>query len=1016
MSQASNGSTHNATARNNAVAWTAAPENTTPEEALAFRAAADAVLAAPVPMLLLWGERLLLYYNDACRDAVSYVPEPGRPVEEWPAFWEGARLPLLAALHTGASGTVEQFALPPMGNGSHPALVALHYGPVRGVHGAIAGLSCTLLQPAPHKAPAAPPVLDRRAASAREYGVIYDHLAEVVFNVAVQAGEVFRFISVNRAFYDATGLAPAAVIGRRIEEVIPQPSLDLVLGNYRRAIAQRGTVTWDEHTQYPSGEKVGRVTVRPVFDEAGRCTNLVGIVHDITALQRSQARLREANRVLEEANAAQHRLAADLHASEERLQMALESSAEGVWDWKVGNPQAYFSGRWREIAGCGGESSADDMRLWTRRIHPDDYRGAMHALHRCLGGQLPVFIHEHRLAHPERGWLWIRAHGKVTVRGEDGAARRVVGTIADITEEMQLKQKLEQSHALLSDLAMQVPGALFQFVLRPDGACVCQFMSSGAADIFHLPAGRIEADCRVLWDVVHPDDRTHLLRAMQHCSAAMQSAHVEFRTLGQDGEEHWREIAAKPARLDNGDVLWHGFVSDISERKRTERTIREFNVLLDRRAHYDALTGLPNRVLFRERLEHAIHFAQETGGKFALLFIDLDEFKAINDLLGHGAGDSLLVQAARRIESCLRASDTVARLGGDEFTVILAAAPDSAHVEAVAHKILAVLAQPFRLDTEHVTISGSIGITIHPDDGSLPEDLMRYADQAMYLAKSSGKNQVRFFETAMHTAAISRLKIIADLREALALDQFELFFQPVLDIARNRIEKAEALLRWHRPGYGMVMPGDFIHIAEETGLIHELGNWIFTQAAHWSQYLSSELGTPFQVSFNKSPLQFQNRGHGMNWIEYLERMGIRKDQVSVEITEGVLLNPSDAVYAKLNELQDGGVEVSIDDFGTGYSSMSYLKRLHIDYLKIDQSFIAEMLSDAAAATITETIIVMAHKLGLRVIAEGVETAAQLAWLREHGCDFAQGYLIAHPLPLAELRAMLATRQEPSRPA
>lgn len=392
----------------------------------------------------------------------------------------------------------------------------------------------------------------------------------------------------------------------------------------------------------------------------------------------------------------------------------------------------------------------------------------------------------------------------------------------------------------------------------------------------------------------------------------------------------------------------------------------------------------------------------------ALAFIDLDRFKEVNDLLGHDAGDSLLKQAAVRILQCVRMADTVARLGGDEFTVILTEADEIQQAEQVAQRILDALDQPFQIGDQTVRVSGSIGITVYPMDAHSPEDLIRNADQAMYLSKAAGRNQLSFFQESMQVAAINRLKLISELREAVPRQQLELYFQPIVEIVSGAIIKAEALVRWQHPTRGLILPAEFISLAEETGLIHELGNWVFEKAAALSKQWGQRLGKPFQVSINKSPVQFtaHPHEHALDWIAHLAKLGLAKDSISVEITEGLLLNVSDAVSEKLNELQKGGIEVAIDDFGTGYSSLTYLKKLRIDYLKIDQSFVRDMLDDPQTQAIVETIIVMAQKLGLKVIAEGVERHDQCEWLQRHGCTYGQGFLFSEPVPAADFERLL----------
>ena len=733
-------------------------------------------------------------------------------------------------------------------------------------------------------------------------------------------------------------------------------------------------------------------------------------VHAITALKQTEQQLREVNADLSQT-------AAELRVNEERLAFALDSAGEGVWDWDIAANTVFYSKRFKEILGRDPRDPVG-YEFWWSHIHPDDVARVHAHLQACLAEPAIMCIDVHRVHHASGRWLWIEARGSIVACTAEGVATRMVGTIVDITITTELRQELEQSYDLLAQLAKQVPGALFQLNMTPAGLVTVPFVSTMSAELFQLEPGQIQGNLRLLLGRIHRRDRWRLRQAMRESARTLTPWRAEFRVrMGPHGWQ-WRELAAKPARRVDGSVVWHGFTNDISERKRTEDTIRQFNQKLERRAHYDTLTGLPNRVLFRDRLEQEMRHASIGTHGMALLFIDLDRFKEVNDLHGHDAGDMLLTLVAERIGDQLRPGDTVARLGGDEFTVILTETTEVEHIEQTAQSIIDALRTPFQLGVEQVSISGSVGITLYPGDGKLPEDLMRNADHAMYRAKAAGRNQLTFFEPAMQRAAMHRLKLTSELRMALSARQLELHFQPILDNQTGLITKAEALLRWRRPGHDLMLPNDFIGIAEETGLIHDIGNWVFFEAADWSAHWSRMLGRTLQISINKSPIQFQPHGYTSDWIGYLDRQGLSHSSIAVEITEGVLLHLSEPVFRRLHELQQGGVEVSIDDFGTGYSSMSYLKRLDIDYLKIDQSFVAEMLHDRTSLTITETIIVMAHKLGLKVIAEGVETTAQRACLSTHGCDFVQGFLFAKPLPANEFEKLLLRQpfQGSARPA
>jgi len=439
------------------------------------------------------------------------------------------------------------------------------------------------------------------------------------------------------------------------------------------------------------------------------------------------------------------------------------------------------------------------------------------------------------------------------------------------------------------------------------------------------------------------------------------------------------------------------------ERKRAEDMIWH-------QANYDHVTRLPNRRLFRDRLEQDMRKTDRNGQALALLFIDLDRFKEVNDTLGHDVGDLLLIDAARRISACVRGSDTVARLGGDEFTVTLPQLNDASRSEQVAEQIVEELARPFQIGDEVVYISASIGITLYPNDATEIEGLLKNADQAMYVAKNNGRNCFSYFTNQMQEHAQHRLHLIRDLRNALPSGQLELFFQPIVDLRSGSIVKAEALIRWRHPERGMISPVEFIPLAEEIGLIGKIGDWVFREAVRWMKRWHEQGSSCTQVSVNKSPGQFVVEEPYSVWLNYLQELGLPGECLVIEITEGLLLDARADVTGKLLQFRDAGIQVAIDDFGTGYSSLSYLKQFDIDYLKIDRSFVRDLATDPNDLALSEAIIVMAHKLGLKVVAEGVETVEQRDILTAAGCDYAQGYLYAKPMPAEEFDALLASRK------
>ena len=464
----------------------------------------------------------------------------------------------------------------------------------------------------------------------------------------------------------------------------------------------------------------------------------------------------------------------------------------------------------------------------------------------------------------------------------------------------------------------------------------------------------------------------------------------------KDGREYLEWLTINIIRDDIGNI--HRYValfSDITEKKESEELIWQ-------QANFDTLTNLPNRRMFRDRIDHEIKRSKREGLQLAILFIDLDRFKEVNDTLGHSKGDTLLVEATRRILECVRESDTVARLGGDEFTLILSELDDLASVERISQNILQKMATPFKLGEDIAYISASIGITLYPNDGKEVDDLLKNADQAMYAAKDLGRNRYQYFTSSMQQAAHARMRLTTDLRNALPANQLTLHYQPIVELATGHIHKAEALLRWRHPQLGLVSPAEFIPIAEETGLIIEIGDWVFREAAKQAARLRGAGHPAFKISINKSPVQFNNAGNShLEWICYLHTLDLPGDSIVVEITEGLLLDAGSSVHEQLLEFRDAGIQVAIDDFGTGYSSLSYLKKFDIDYLKIDQSFVRNLSAGSSDMALCEAIIVMAHKLNMQVIAEGVETEEQQELLRAAGCDFGQGYWFSMPLAVED---------------
>ena len=594
--------------------------------------------------------------------------------------------------------------------------------------------------------------------------------------------------------------------------------------------------------------------------------------------------------------------------------------------------------------------------------------------------------------------IWVRFKG--TTSWEQGRPTKRTSVLQDITDLRRAEATARDSEARWK-LALEAAGdGVWDWHIQAG----TEFFSERLLQMCGYGGGDLNSNPDEFDDRTHPDDLEQLHQARQdHFEGRVPLYHSERRILCKDGTWKWvlsrglvisRDADGKPLRM-------IGTFTDVSSRKASEALIRQ-------QAFYDTLTGLPNRRMLRDRLEQEIKRNNRDQQELAILFIDLDHFKEVNDTLGHDRGDMLLIEAGRRIQSCVRASDTVARMGGDEFTVIMADLPSSSHLEGILQKMLRALGELFQLGTEQVFVSASIGITMYPTDATEIEDLFKNADQALYVAKGAGRNRFSFFTPALQEAALTRVRLASDLRTALAEQQFYVVYQPIVELATGAIHKAEALIRWNHPKRGLVSPAAFIPVAESSGLIVQIGAWVFQQAAQQVQVWRQTLADDFQISVNKSPVQFHHSGaKGTNWAEYLSARGLPGDSIVVEITEGLLLDTSASVGSTLLALREAGIGVSLDDFGTGYSSLSYLQKFDIDFVKIDQSFVRNLTANSTELALCRAIVVMAHALDMRVIAEGVETAQQRDLLASVDCDYVQGYLYAKPMVASEFEDYVA---------
>ena len=563
-------------------------------------------------------------------------------------------------------------------------------------------------------------------------------------------------------------------------------------------------------------------------------------------------------------------------------------------------------------------------------------------------------------------------------------------------ELLQAKQGVEEAFSELSTFMQAIDQHAIVSVAGRDGR-ILQVNDRMTAISGYSREELLGQDHRILSSGTH--DR-EFFRQMWHTLGQGQIWRGVICNRRKNGSLYWVDSAIVPQRDSAGEVVRYVSIRiDITERKQAEHE-------MVRLATHDSLTGLANRTLLRDRVQQALETNKRTGMKSAVLFIDLDQFKTINDSLGHAVGDRLLVEVSHRLRDCVRAEDTVARQGGDEFIVFLPRIPDSASAGVLAAKLQHQLAKPMRLDERELFVGSSVGIAVYPDDGEDVDTLLKNSDTAMYQVKEAGRNHFAFFTPDMNAQAFDRYALGTDLRRAAERGEFALVFQPVVGMASGRIEGMEALLRWNHPKLGPVPPARFIPLAESLGQIVPIGEWVLRQACLqirlWRQ---QGLQVP-RLAINLSAIQVHHRGIVERVSEILGDMEVEASCLEFEITEGSLMNKTADVVTTLQALSAMGARLAIDDFGTGYSSLSYLKRLPIDTLKIDRSFVMDIGDDADDTAIVAAVVAMAQSLKLRVIAEGVETTAQREFLRGQGCDQFQGFLFSRPVPPDEMGALL----------
>jgi len=777
------------------------------------------------------------------------------------------------------------------------------------------------------------------------------------------------------------------IFGYRAEEVIGQPVTVIMPERYREhcvAGLHRYLQTGEARVVGGTTELVGlrkdssefpiEMSLGVTYEDGERL--FTGVIRDVTERKRAESALRE---------------------SEQRFRGSFERAATGMA--LVGTDGRFLRVN-RSLCEILGYTERELLgKTFQETTHPDDLEVDLEHLRQLLVRVVRTYQTEKRYLHKDGHVVWTLLSVSV-VHDEENEPLYFICQIQDVTERKKVEKRIIESEERFRSLVQNSSDIIT--ILEADGTV--RYVSPAVERVMGFkPEEQVGTNA---FGSVHPDDREQALNTFAEV-LKRPGLHptLEFRVCHKDGS--WRYLEHVVNNL-LGDLAVRGVVVnswDVTERKALVEQ-------LSYQAFHDPLTGLPNRVLFMDRLEHALTRANRRGNKVAVLFTDLDNFKVINDSLGHKAGDQLLIAVAERLKNCLRPEDTAARLGGDEFTILVEDIASVGEAVQIAERIADILRPPFTLEEQEVFATVSIGIALNSTAQEQPADLLRHADLAMYRAKHRGKARYEVFEPSMDAKAVERLILETGLRRALVREQFRVYYQPIVALDNDKVAGAEALVRWEHPQRGLLLPEAFLPVAEETGLIVRIGQWVLREASNqariWQEHYP---GTPpLTISVNLSTREFF---HPQLVAEVLGESEIDPASLQLEITEGAMTtNGMSSTDRTLRILKRMGVQLAIDDFGLGYSSLSYLKRFPVDFLKIDRSFIAGLKREPNGVSTKDTEIVKAmieltHALGLKVIAEGVENAEQLTRLRQMKCDLAQGNYFSEPLPSEELAVILA---------
>ena len=766
-------------------------------------------------------------------------------------------------------------------------------------------------------------------------------------------------------------------------------------------------------SQAAGGEPSGAASVRPGWFESGRLGILAGVALLLlgaagggTAIVFEQRRrmraaqdafqvrigaLQDQQLVLETELGQQRELAETLRDSEQRLRVLLQQLPAGIFLTDIQGEIRYVNDRWQLLAGLTAEQAAGTG--WIQALHPDD-RNLMLETWRQAIQNCTEFVADHRFRTPSGLVKWLNTRA-TPLMDRAGRITGYLGVHADIADLKQTEETLRASEARFRSyfelplIGIALTGADKRWWEVNDR--LCEMLGYRRAQLLSMT-----------WaELTHPDDLgIDVMQFERVIGRRIEGYSVDKRFIRQDGALLYTGVSTRCVRRTNGAVDYFVMViQDITERKEAEDRVQHL-------AHYDPLTGLPNRVLLGDRLQQAVARAGREHAQTGVMMVDIDRFKLINDALGHAVGDRLLQEVATRLRGCARQCDTISRQGGDEFAVLLPDLDSGDEATRIAQRMLELMAQPIRLDDQELSVTCSIGISLYPRDGRTGDLLLKNADIALYRAKDMGRNNYQFYLSGATMLSRERLNLETSLRHAVERQQLEVYYQPKWDFRAGAVTGAEALVRSNHPKLGLLSPARFIPIAEDSGLVLPMGEWVLRAAIREIGELHRSGFPGLRIAVNLSGRQFQQVELADLVAQALTENGFDPVCLELELTESTLMRHTDNNLAVLNALKATGARIAIDDFGTGYSSLSYLQQFPVDVLKIDRTFVMDLPDAAGSVAIVDAIVTLAHGLGLEVVAEGVETPEQLAFLHTHGCDEGQGYYFGRPTSLAEFRALL----------